>query len=237
MNLPVITVLFLLTLNAGAQQMSLPKWEEEEKTNIRLLPKYGYKKKTEAQKNSDREFLETVLKKDSVPRSASDHLIALGFKYLQTDIKTAMYRFNQAWLVDSTNTNVYWGFGAVYMTLKDLKRAKEQYTAGLALDRTNTRLLTDYGTYFMMQYYLILPMNEQSALPHLDSALSYLGRSYALDARDQNTLFKLSVAYWNKGDCGNAWKYYRECELAGGTPITEEYTNDLKKKCGEKKKD
>ena len=35
-----------------------------------------------------------------------------------------MYRFNQAYLLDSTNTDIYWGFGGVYMTLGDFENAK-----------------------------------------------------------------------------------------------------------------
>ncbi len=83
------------------KQMSPEQWNEEAKTNIRLLPKYGYAQKTEAQKKSDQEFIEAALKKDSTYRKASDHLIQLGFSYLYRDIKTAMYRFNQAYLLDS----------------------------------------------------------------------------------------------------------------------------------------
>ena len=50
--------------------------------------------------------------------AASDYLIKLGFNYMyKRDLKTAMYRFNQAYLLDSTNSDIYWGYGAIYMTL------------------------------------------------------------------------------------------------------------------------
>jgi len=222
-------------LTAFGQQMTLEQWNEEAKTNIRLLPKYGYAEKTEAQQESDQEFIETSLKQDSTHRKASDHLISLGFRYLYRDVKTAMYRFNQAYLLDSTNTDIYWGFGAVYMTLGDYSRAAEQYLEGLAIDPDNTRLLTDYGTYFMAQYYGMEPIDKARALTHLETAISYLTKSYNLDPTDQNTTFKLSICYWNKGDCGNAWKYYDICKEHGGQPITEDFTKDLMKKCKRKK--
>jgi tetratricopeptide (TPR) repeat protein len=217
------------------QQMTLKQWDEEAKTNIRLLPKYGYAQKTEGQKKSDQEFIETTLQQDSTHRIASDHLISLGFNYLYRDIKTAMYRFNQAYLLDSTNTDIYWGFGAVYMTLGDYARAEKQYLEGLAINPGNTHLLTDYGTYFMAQYYGLQAIDQKGALTNLDTAIVYLLKSYQLDATDQNTTFKLSVCYWNKGDCDNAWKYYDICKTLGGQPITEDYTKDLKKKCKRKK--
>lgn len=201
-----------------------------------MLPKYGNVEKTERQKESDRDFIQTVLKQDSTQRKGSDHLIDLGFKYLNRDLKTAMNRFNQAYLLDSTNTDIYWGFGAVYMTLGNYEKAKEQYQEGLKIEPENTHLLTDYGTYFMAQYYGLKPIDEENALANLDSAITYITQSLKLDPKDQNTTFKLSILYWNKGDCDNAWKYYDECVRDGGQPITEAYTADLKVKCKRKKK-
>lgn len=228
----IITGLILLTsLSVFGQQMSWEEWENESKTDIRMLPKYGNVDKTEQQKESDKDFIQTVLKQDSTHRKGSDHLIDLGFKYLNRDIKTAMYRFNQAYLLDSTNTDIYWGFGAVYMTLGNYEKAKKQYQEGLNIEPGNTHLLTDYGTYFMAQYYALKPVDEENALVSLDSAITYMTQSNKLDPKDQNTTFKLSILYWNKEDCENAWKYYDECVKYGGQPITEGYTKELEKKC------
>jgi len=233
----IFTILILLiSITAFGQQMTWEQWEKESQTNIRLLPKYGNVEKTKEQKKSDEEFIETILKQDSTHRKGSDHLISLGFQYLYRDIKTAMYRFNQAYLLDSTNTDIYWGFGAVYMTLGQYQKAKEQYEEGLKKAPENTHLLTDYGTYFMAQYYALEPIEKEIALQNLDSAITYMAQSYKLDPTDQNTTFKLSILYWNKGDCDNAWRYYDECKALGGQPITEAYTKDLEKKCKRKNK-
>ena len=229
-----LTITFF-ALTAFGQQMTSTQWDEEAKTNIRLLPKYGHVQKTDAQINSDKEFIETTLKLDTTNKKASDHMIRLGFKYLYRDIKTAMYRFNQAYLLDSTNADIYWGYGGVYMTLGEYVKAEKQYLEGLAINPKNTHLLTDYGTYFMAQYYGLQPIDEKGALIYLDSAITYMTKSYQLDPTDQNTTFKLSICYWNKSDCDNAWKYYDVCKGWGGQSITEDYTNDLKKKCKRKK--
>ncbi len=226
--------LFFTSMVLG-QQMTIQQWNEEAKTNIRLLPKYGHAQKTEAQKQSDKEFIETALKQDITNRKASDHLISLGFKYLHRDIKTAMYRFNQAYLLDSTNTDIYWGFGGVYLTLGDYSKAEQQYKEGLALNPNNTHLLTDYGTCFLARYYVLQPIDENNALTNLENAITYMLQSYKLDPTDQNTTFKLSICYWNKGDCDNAWYYYDVCKELGGQPITEKYTEELKKKCNRTK--
>ena len=213
------------------EQMTLEKWNEEAKTNIRLLPEYGHITKTEKQRETDKEFIEATLKQYPTKRKASDHLIELGFKYLYSDIKTAMYRFNQAYLLDSTNTDIYWGYGGVYMTLGDLENAQKEYTEGLAINAKNTHLLTDYGTYFMTQSYGLQPIDENGAAIYLDSAITYMTKSFQLDKTDPNTSFKLSVCFFQKKDCNNAWKYYDVCKSVGGQPITDEYTSALKEQC------
>lgn len=226
----------VLSLTLFAQQISWEEWELESKTDIRLLPKYGNVEKTEEQKNADNIFIETMLKQNSTYRKASDRFINLGFQYLfQNDIKTAMYRFNQAYLLDSDNTDIYWGFGAVYMTLGQYEKAKEQYEEGLAITPDNTNLLTDYGTYFMWQYFALKPIDKEKAMIELDSAIKYMTKSYNLDSSDQQTTIKLSMLYRNKGDCDNAWKYYEECKSLGGHSITEAYTIELKNYCKQKK--
>jgi tetratricopeptide (TPR) repeat protein len=230
-------LLVLVSFTVFAQQISWEEWELESKTDIRLLPKYGNVEKTEMQKKADNVFIETMLKQDSSYRKASDRFISFGFQYLfQDDIKTAMYRFNQAFLLDSTNTDIYWGFGAIYMTLGQYQKAKEQYEEGLKLTPDNTHLLTDYGTYFMWQHAALKPTDKEKAMINLDSAITYMTKSYDLDASDQQTTFKLSILYYEKGDCNNAWKYYDECKELGGQPITKAYTEDLQKKCKQKNK-
>jgi hypothetical protein len=94
--------LFILPASAVvAQQMTLDQWNEEAKTNIRCLPKYGHVEKTAGQLEADSEFIQAALSEFASKRLASEHLIDLGFKYLYHDVKTAMYRFNQAYLLDS----------------------------------------------------------------------------------------------------------------------------------------
>lgn len=92
-------IILLISATVFGQQMSWKEWEKESSANIRLLPKYGNVEKTKEQKESDMNFVETILKQDSTHRKGSDHLISLGFKYLYRDVKTAMYRFNQAYLL------------------------------------------------------------------------------------------------------------------------------------------
>jgi tetratricopeptide (TPR) repeat protein len=240
MNSLLRTVLIFISITSFGQQQQLSPLEEEAKTNKRLLPRYGLLPKSEGEIEADKNFIVEIMKQAQFNgnyRAASDHLIKLGFNYLyRRDLKTAMYRFNQAYLLDSTNTDIYWGYGAFYMSLGNYEEGKKQYIKGLSLDPNNTHLLTDYGTYFMGQYYGLTEAGLKSdAMAHADSAIMYLHKSFKLDNKNQNTAYKLSASYWIKGDCEQAWQYYDVCKELGGQPITEEYTADLKKKCKKRK--
>ena len=216
-----------------APKMTSEQWDEEAKTNIRLVPKYGHVAKSAEQLKADSEFISTALRQDTTNRKASNHLIMLGFRYLLRDVRTAMYRFNQAYLLDSTNSDIYWGYGAVYMTIGEYANAEKQYLEGLAADPKNSRILTDYGTYFFAQWVLMPGVSEMNS--KLDSAIFYMMKSYQLNNKDENTTFKLSSCYLYKGDCDSAWKFYDECKALGGHPITEDYTNTLSQQCAPKK--
>ncbi len=240
-SLLFITVGLISTLLSIAQP-SFEAWEAESKTNKRLLPCYGRLPKTPEEIKSDSDFINEMMALPQFKnrREASNHLIDLGFQYYyRPDFKTAMYRFNQAYLLDSTNTDIFWGFGAIYMALGAYELARTQYLNGLSIDSTNTHLLTDMGTYFMEQCYLTtqMPGNDIVKEPKvgaklfIDSALHYLTKSYLLDTKDVNTTYKLSICYWNIEDCNGAWKYYDLTVALGGRPVTKEYVKDLKQRC------
>ncbi|MBO9703318.1 MAG: hypothetical protein J7604_24095 [Sporocytophaga sp.] len=175
-----------------------------------------------------------MLSKGYTRRKASEEFVDLGFKYLYKDIKTAMYRFNQAYLMDSTNIDIYWGYGGVYMVLGDIERAKEEYQIGLNKDDRNSEILTDLSTCYMIEFYNLSQTEPEKANMKLDTAIVILTKAYKVDKKNQNTLFKISACYLNRKVCSNALKYYNVCLKLGGDPITEEYKVAIKKSCDNK---
>ena len=224
----LLILVSLISLNSFGQQITYEQWKEEAKTDIRLQPEYGNVKKTDGQIKSDNELIRSSLKVDTTPRKASDHLVQLGFNYLsKDDMRTAMYRFNQAWLLDPKNENVYWGFGAIYGTFNDYPTAIIQYDKGLAINPNSSVILTDKATLYFAGFQHD-PNHDQNKL---NTAIDLLKKSYGIDAKNQNTIFKLSVCYFLNKDCTNAWKFYDECKQLGGQPISEEFTSALKQMC------
>ncbi|MCW2263984.1 MULTISPECIES: tetratricopeptide repeat protein [Sphingobacterium] len=226
MKYTITCILLLITTLIFGQQITYSNWKKEAKTEIRLLPKYGNAVKTKEQKTIDQELIKSYLEKAGTNRKASELLIKLGFDYLyKQDLKTAMYRFNQAWLLDPTNADVFWGFGAIYFSFEDFESAMQQYDEGLKLNANSSNILTDKATVYMTRFM------ENHGDKDFNLAINNFKKSYSIDPKNQNTLFKMSVCYFVKNDCENAWKYYNECIKLGGKPITKEYTEALTQGC------
>ena len=225
-NYILFIAMFFASMICAAQQVTYKEFQEEAKTEINLRPEYGNLKKSTDYDSADKTFINNALQEDGTPRKASEHLVQLGFKYLyQSDLKTAMRRFNQAWLLDPTNENSFWGFGAVYFMFDDKEEALKQLKKGLSINPKNSKLLTDEAT-INMAYYQV---NQDKH--YLLTAIELFNQSYQIDSQNQNTLFKLSAAYFYNKDCINAWKFYDECMKLGGKPIPPGYKDALQNQC------
>lgn len=223
----LLTFLILFTyLKCFSQQISYDDWKKESVEDIRLLPEYGHRAKTKGQIEADQKLIKTELSENGTNKKASEELIKLGFNYLyRGDLRTAMYRFNQAYLLNPKNENIYWGFGAIYASFNDYKSAMKQYDKGLSANPKNTFILTDKATLYFMEF------QKDRDQAKLDTAIKLLKTSYGMDNANMNTTYKLSVCYFLNKDCTNARKFYDECMKQGGKPIAKEYTEALKKMC------
>jgi tetratricopeptide (TPR) repeat protein len=223
----VITLLVsLISLSSFAQQMSYQQWQEEAKTQINLQPEYGNVEKSKEQLETDQKFIVTELKELGTHGKASEEMVKLGFDYLyRGDLKTAMRRFNQAWLLDAKNENAYWGYGSVYFYLHNDQEALKQLEKGLSINPKSSNIITDIASINMSFY------SEKNNPAYLDKAIELFKQSYGVDPSNQNTLFKLSAAYYYKKDCTNAWRFYNECMKLGGRQISVGYAEALKKQC------
>lgn len=237
----VIGLIFILNIQATFAQsssMSPEMWEAKALMDIRMLPKYGNKVKTQAEKDADISFINQIMSKENYKdnrEKASEEFIKLGFSYIsKDDLRGAMSRFNQAYLLDSNNTDIYWGFGSVYLMLGDFQKAKEQFEEGLRLNPNNKNILTDMGTYYMLQAFYLINNPDYGIVNYskdLNLALDYLMKSYKIDPTNPTTLYKLSSCYLDKGDCENSKKYFEECKKYGEYIIQDDFKADIEAKC------
>ncbi len=73
---------------------------------------YGEVKKCPEQIEIDNDFLADCDKQFKNRKSAAEYYIQSAWDFFyKNDNVTSMKRFNQAWLLDKQNADIYWGFG------------------------------------------------------------------------------------------------------------------------------
>ncbi len=100
---------------------------------------YGYKTKSDQEKKADQNFIDFCTKSGQTRKEFSKRLIDKGWKYYERKIlDTAMFRFNQAWLLDSGNVDSYIGFSVIYGVLGKKKTEMDMLNKAIAFDGKNT---------------------------------------------------------------------------------------------------
>lgn len=199
-----------------------------------MLPAFGNKEKTKQEVAADTRFVNSIIDAGKSRSEGAHDMIRIGFDYVyKGDLKTAMYRFNQAYLLNPKNSGVYWGYGAVYTALGAYDEARTEYTAALKIEPESAPILTDYATTYLGEYYTDVRSNYKKAQRSLQLAKEKLLTSYAIDSTYINTAYKLSIVYLNSQDCQNAKKYLKATRALGGQPITKEYLTDFNRQCGD----
>jgi tetratricopeptide (TPR) repeat protein len=123
------TAIFLATIGTLGAQADLPTGyinhpssekdvetnKEVERKHINIAPLYGGRVKSKDLQQADQKFIETILTECKCSRpEAAKQRAAMGWKFLRKgDAEMASKRFNQAYLLDSTNASLYWGFAAI----------------------------------------------------------------------------------------------------------------------------
>ena len=120
------------------------EWQKETATNFNLIPKYGGGENLSNQLDKHRHFIDSLLHDGQTPRIISEKLIKEGMQFLKDKKRRkAMPLFNLAYLVDSTNANVYWAFGKI--KAKAGLKATPWYDIGFSLDSNNVNLIRAYA--------------------------------------------------------------------------------------------
>ncbi|WP_316820596.1 tetratricopeptide repeat protein [Pedobacter gandavensis] len=123
------------------------QWIAQAQTDIRLLPKYSGVVKTKEYLEIDQRFIKEVTEQFGTKERASYVHSRWGMDYVRKgDLKTAMYRLNQAWLLDPKNPETYRGYGYVLANLGAFKPALDQYNEGLKFAPENEEMKRERAT-------------------------------------------------------------------------------------------
>ncbi len=190
--------------------------------DTRILPLFGERSKTVEQIGQEIKFLNECDQNFASRDEASQFFATRGWEYVaESQLDTATYRFNLAWLLNDKNADAYWGLGVVCYQQSKLTDAIRMLKKGLAVADTNSMLMTDLATVQIKQFQSTQDSTE------LNEAESLLQRSIALQPANATALMKLSLVHFVRADYGPAWTYFHRARVMDMSTLDLGYLNDL----------
>ncbi|MDB5234163.1 MAG: hypothetical protein JWR44_1156 [Hymenobacter sp.] len=157
---------------------------------INVLPMYGNKPKCPEQIEADKEFLAACDQQFASRKLASEHHLSAGWRCTEKgEFDPAMKRFNQAWLLDSTNAEVYWGFANVLGMKKQFRASIPLFTKYLKMNAANADVWEGLGTSYGQMFFQI----KDVAL--LNKSIDALKSCVRIDPRNARAYGRLAGAY------------------------------------------
>jgi hypothetical protein len=188
-----------------------------------------------ALKAGDEKFIAEVSGKFGGRENASRVWVAQGFQLYRRDQNgMAMRRFNQAWLLDPKNPEVFHGFSSVLYDSGNNCGAMRMAEHGLDLGLRTPDFLADAALL------MSLCAGDRDRPPGSSSASltqkadELFGEAASSPKKTPYVFDKWWQALYWRGDYVGAWKKVFEMRAAGGTPV-EQFLRELRAKMPEPK--
>lgn len=191
-------------------------------SGVNELPLYGEVEKCPQQLEADSLFLERVNQTFANRKGAIQYHIAEGWKYFyQNDYRSAIKRFNQAWLLDSLDAEIYWGFGNLLGLQQKYEESLRFFDKSINLDSTNAKVWESASTSYGNLFY------QTKEEKYLKEAIKYLKKSVQLDSLNSTAYAQLTSAYSYYTQLDSARKYLEITDQFDSTLINPELRKRL----------
>lgn len=222
----LLTILFSLSIFClSSQEMSYSEFEKEAKINKRFQPKFGNFAKNEDEISADKAFIEKATEEYGSREKASEAMVMAGYQALKKDPREAMINFNQAYLLDSSNADIYWGYGQLYYSFKQHRKAKRYYEEGLQHNPKSTMILNSLGSNCIGMY------EQDGDEAHLNDGVKPLQSSFMIDPAKAETSQLLTEIFVEMRNCEKARKYYQVYLATKTNDKKQDLKKQMEKNC------
>jgi tetratricopeptide (TPR) repeat protein len=147
-------------------------------------------------------FLVNNTKRFKSRKKASVYYVAQAKRnYNEQKLDSAAYLFGRAWLLDSTNYAILWGYGLVYGQQKQYDKALFVLYKALEKDKENARLLTDVATSHLGRFY------KESNPADLLQSKKLLEKAVKYSPDTADIYYKLAINSYYLQEYSKAWSY------------------------------
>lgn len=157
---------------------------------------------TVQEKQQQKKFLDKNIKRFKSRKAASAYYAMEAKRnFNEEKLDSANFLFGRAWLMDSTNNDVYWGYGMVYGQQKEFDKALFILYRALEKDQHNPRLLTDVATSHLGRFY------AESNPEDLLQSRKLLEKAIRYSPEEADVYYKLAINSYYLQEYGKAWEY------------------------------
>jgi len=205
-----------------------------EKETIEALPMYGQPGLTRSDylKRQDAAFIKQIAYRyrgDLKQASQESSRQAFDILYMG-DPDAAMRRLNQAWLLDSGNYQVYWGFGQVLVARGELAGAAHYLEQAVQMaddPYQKPALLTDMGTVYSLQGEQAESARAGQSVALFERANARFAAAVALDGEYRPVWQRWAHSLYRQGDYMAAWDKIRQARQRGMNDFSRGFIQDL----------
>lgn len=194
-------------------------------SGINTLPMYGGAVKCAEQLQIDSDFLEECDKKFESIEVAAIHHVDLAWGYFYKDqLDKAMTRLNQAWLLDSLNADIYWGYGNVLGKQQKFEESVKYLEKSLKMNPENPKVWISASTSYGQLFY------RSKDVDQLNRTIDYLKKSISLDPTNAQAFAQLTASYTYFTQTDSARKYLAIADQLDPSAVNPEVRAILNKK-------
>lgn len=191
-------------------------------------PMYGgIPRSSRAEQAMDAQLIEEATEHAGSREAASREFMKVGWEYHdQDDLNTAMKRFNQAWLLDPKNPDVFWGFGSVSLAKHNADEAIKMFKKAIAFNPQHAIALCHLGSAYQLKAHTLRWLKDKSAV-YLEQSDHTFQQGSQADPREEFCYSAWAVTLFLQGRYEEAWEKIDAARRLGGKTINSDFLNDL----------
>lgn len=169
-----------------------------------LQPMYGPGEKTEGSKKADAAFVAKIESLGVTRVEGAKRILGTAWAYFEHgDLDGSILRFNQAWVLDPENSEVYHGFAAVSAQRGvPASEIEHYYQMGLSKPSPSPALYVDYARFLTLQR-------------RFDDSIAMANKALAMTDKAANARAQISFAYFGKQDLSKACDWANQAKANG----------------------
>ena len=167
-------------------------------------------------KQADEQLIAGTTKEFGSREKASDAFVDQGIRYYKSDnYAGAMRRFNQAWLLNPNNPDVFWGFGMVFHDEGNVCEAKNMLDRAISLKLSKPIALADAGRIYTLCAVSNQSLDSATKQQHFTTSEELYKKASSASPNNDYIYGSWATAYYWRGDYARSWEMVAKARSLG----------------------